>query len=152
MSLSKAAQKMADAIRESMDEGVVTGDELLINAPGALEKSLEGSGITKEQYDGVIEHHTKFVTALAGTVGEVGIEKMSENAEVNNVVINVPVSDHAGHTARIARCHEPVEGKPQYGHIQVHSAFQMDENTSSEFKKVVRSIGKRAKEAFESQE
>lgn len=152
MSLNKATQKMADAIRESADKGVITGDELLINAPGALEKSLEDSGISKEQYDGVLNHHTRFVSALAAATGEIGLERMSENADIKNVVVAVPVNENVAHTARMARCHEPTEGKPHYGHMQIHTAFEMDEATSSEFKKVVRSVGKRAKEAFESQE
>lgn len=150
MGISKKTSAMAEKIMASLDEGKVVGDELYITGAGALEQSLEDAGIPLDMYNKAVEHNSRFATALAHAGGNVAIERMSDNAEINSVVVATPLNETHGHTARIARCHEPVEGKPQYGHVQVHTSFSMDETTSNEFRGVVRTIGKNAKAAFES--
>lgn len=149
MSITKKTLKLSDALKSTFVDGDIVGGELHINAGDeALETVLEGTGISVDQYRDVIKHNPRVVTTLAHAAGETAVEKMADNDEINSVVVTLPVTEDHVHTARVARIHEPVEGKPVYGHTQIHSAFAMDENTDKEFKSVLRSINKKAQAAF----
>ena len=149
MTVTKKTLAASDALKAHFVDGDLVGGELHINAgEDALATALDGTGVSADQYRDVIKHHPRVVTTLTHAAGDVAIEKMKDNEEIQSVVVTLPVTDEHVHTARVARIHEPVEGKPTYGHTQVHSAFAMDENTNKEFKSVLRSINKKAQDAF----
>lgn len=150
LSNSKKSPTMDDYIRSNMGEGEVIGKEVIINSEKAYEASLEGSGLDKETVEKVLQHDKQFITSFTRVTGEVATKHFEDNSELEAVVSSAAVDPLHSHTVRVQKMHEPVEGKPQYGLVQVHSAFGMDESTSEEFKKVSRSISKNIRAIAES--
>lgn len=133
---------MASLIKENLGEVEVIGKEAIVNSEKAYEASLEGSGLDNETVQKVLAHDKRFITAFTHVTGELATKHFEDNEELEAFVSSASVDPLHSHTVRVQKVHEPVEGKPQYGLVQVHSAFGMDEGASEEFKKVSRSISK----------
>lgn len=145
MSISKKTAAMAEIIKANLGEVEVVGKEAIVNSEKAYEASLEGTGLDHDTVKKVMDHDKRFITAFTHVTGELAEKHFSENEEIEAIISSASVDQLNSHTVRVQKVHEPVEGKPQYGLVQVHSAFGMDGETSEEFKKVSRSISKSIK-------
>jgi hypothetical protein len=143
MSLSKRNITLADLIRPKVSAPEKIGTEVSFNTgPEAYAAVFEENGITVETAQKVLELDKRFITSLTFIGGELAEEQFKADDEVEAISLSAAIDDNHVHTVRIQKVHEPVEGKPQYGLVQVHSAFRMDTDTSEEFKKVSRAISK----------
>lgn len=145
MSLTKKTQSIADLIKAKTSAAEISGNEAIVNAEGAYSDSLEAAGIDYETVQKVLEHDKRFIVAATHVAGNIAEEQFSSNEEVGSVILTAGIDEHHAHTVRVQKMHEPVEGKPSYGLVQVHSAFGMNEESSEEFRKVTKAISKNIK-------
>ncbi len=136
---------MADIIKANLGNVELVGKEVIINSEKAYAASLEGSGLDHDTVKQVMDHDKQFITAFTHVTGEIAEKQFTDNEEIEAVISSASVDQLNSHTVRIQKIHEPVEGKPQYGLVQVHSAFGMNGDTSEEFKKISRMISKNIK-------
>jgi len=144
MSISKKNLALVTLIGSSMDAMVVTGNEGTINT-SSYGASLESRGLSLEVAKEYLQHDKEFIVALTATAGEKAVEAFTENKDLEALIVSAAIDEDHAHTVRIQKIHEPIEGKPQHGLVQIHSGFAMNAETSEEFKKISKTISKNIK-------